>query len=176
MPMSLDLTPKAESPDPAPVAGISEWACYYANHPHGPAPDPERVIEDTIDRHPDHAVTAMHRHGKACIGGVGSKCLIEVHKTENTGFYDPQPVYAMADLEYAAGVDAISLYQSESLARMDYLASMLPELARPSICARRTAELPRPEFPANYPIACDWHSLPEGQEALDVEIAGNQAL
>ena len=133
-------------------------------------------IKDDLGRHPEHAVAAMHRHGKACIGGVGSKCLIEVGKNENTGFYDPQPVYAMADLGYAAGVDAMSLYQSESLARMAYLASMLPELARPSLCARHAAELPRPDFPPDYPIACDWHSLPEGQEALDVEIAGNQAL
>ena len=118
----------------------------------------------------------MHRHGEACIGGVGSKCLIEVHKTENTGFYDSQPVYAMADLRYAAGVDAMSLYQSESLARMDSLASMLPELVRPPLSPQRAAELPRPDFPANYPIACDWHSQLEGQEALDVEIAGNLAL
>ena len=49
MPMPLELTPRSETPGRASVAGISEWACYYAGHPHDADPDPERVIEDTVD-------------------------------------------------------------------------------------------------------------------------------
>ena len=58
-------------------------------------------------------VKVAHPHNKICIGGIGSKKLIESRVPQNTSFFHLQPVYDWTDKQYQTGVDAPSLYQSE---------------------------------------------------------------
>ena len=65
--------------------------------------------EDLIDLSPfslcrdnpghSHAyhVKVAHRHNKICIGGIGSKKLIESRVQQNASYYHPQPVYDWTD-------------------------------------------------------------------------------
>ena len=115
--------------------------------------------------HVEYHAAAAHRHGKVCIGGVGSKGLIESRVEENTGFYLAQPAYAVAARQYAAGVDGMSLYQSETLVRMDYLAKLLGEVGLPSVVVERAATLPKPTRPRPE-IGMDWHAHMEGRHSL----------
>ena len=117
-----------------------------------------------------------HRHGKWCIGGVGSKRLIENGVEGNTGFYHPQLAYSLADRQYRAGVDGMSLYQSETLVRMDYLAELIRELGKPEVVARRARELPKPDLPEDDDTGMDWHAHARGRYGLRVERAGDAAL
>ena len=114
---------------------------------------------DSRDRYPEYHVATAHKYGKVCYGGIGSKHLIDNQSLENTGFYYPKPVYELARRQYAAGADAMSLYQSEILARMPYLKDMLREIGDREIVAQRARELPDPGFPDDYPIGMDWHTL-----------------
>ena len=128
---------------------------------------------DSLERYPEYHITIAHKYGKVCYGGIGSKHLIENGTPENTGFYDPQPVYALAGRQYAAGADAMSLYQSETLVRMPYLTDMLREIGDRQSVLRRARELPAPDFPEGYPIAMDWHTVAKGAERLGM---GDNAL
>ena len=134
-----------------------------------------RTVED-LDSYPEYHCRVCRRHGKPCIGGIGSLKLIENDVTHNTGFYHPQPVFAMANRQYEAGVEAMSLYQSETLVRMDYLSDLLRVVGRPRVVADRASSLPRPELPDDYPIGKDWHSQPAGREGLRTARAGDSAL
>ncbi len=129
---------------------------------------------EDLDLHTGYHATVAHRHGKWCIGGLGSKGLMESSVEENTGFYEPQPAYALAAQQYAAGVDAISLYQSETLVRMGYLTELLGEVGAPAIAAQRADELPKPTQ-ARPDIGMDWHAHMDGRHSLRTA-AGNAAL
>jgi len=129
---------------------------------------------EDLDLHVEVHTAVAHRYGKVCIGGVGSKGLIESRVEENTGFYVAQPAYALAARQYAAGVDAMSLYQSETLLRMGYLAELLGEVGSPDVVAERTATLPTPTRPRPE-IGLDWHAHLEGPHSLR-SAAGDAAL
>jgi len=135
---------------------------------------PFPLTREDLDLHVSYHVAVTHRHGKLCIGGVGSKGLIESRVEKNTGFYAPQPAYALAARQYAAGVDGMSLYQSETLVRMAYLAQLLSDVGLPSIVAEQANALPRPTRPRPE-IGMDWHAHIEGRHSLRTE-AGNAAL
>ena len=102
-------------------------------------------------------VKIAHQHGKTCIGGLGSLDLIQNHVPTNTGFFRPKPMYRLLDRQYAAGVDAMSVYQSESLARMDYLREHLPLVGDPAAVKARAAA--DPDRQDQSCIGYDWHNL-----------------
>jgi hypothetical protein len=79
-------------------------------------------------------------------------------------YFDPKPVYQLADRQFKAGVDAMSLYQSEQLIQLEHLRTLIRELGDPEMVARRAGELPEPNLPAELIplIGCDWHSKRPG--------------
>jgi hypothetical protein len=121
---------------------------------------------EDVRHYPEYHVAVAHAHGVACYGGIGSYNLIkngnEAGVWENTGFYHPKPVYRLALRQHDAGVDAMTLYQSDSLIHMSYLDELFRVAADPAALRARTAELPDPDLPENYLIGTDWHSrIPE---------------
>ena len=135
---------------------------------------PFPLTREDLDLHVSYHTAAAHKHGKLCIGGVGAKGLIESRVEKNTGFYAPQPAYALAARQYAAGVDGMSLYQSETLVRMEYLAQLLSDVGVPAVVAEQANALPRPTRPRPE-IGMDWHAHMEGRHSLRTEV-GNAAL
>ncbi|MBT4497166.1 MAG: hypothetical protein HOC74_05555 [Gemmatimonadetes bacterium] len=133
------------------------------------------TVEDTGLYVEHHAETA-HRYGKICIGGIGSKRLIESGVEENIGFFHAQPIYALAERQYRAGVDGMSLYQSETLVRMEYLKELIGNLGKPEVVTRMAEELPVPDLPENDDTGMDWHAHGRGRYGLRVEVAGDAAL
>ena len=117
-----------------------------------------------------------HRHNKICIGGIGSKKLIESRVQQNTSFFHPQPVYDWTDKQYQTGVDAVSLYQSETMVRMDYLKETITAIGDRQLVAQRATSLPVPDYPADYPICMDWHTHLPGPHSIDVVQVGDAAL
>ena len=87
-----------------------------------------------------------------------------------------RPVYELALRQYDAGVDAMSLYQSEMLARMPYLQPMIREINDKEAVKRRITELPEYTGSNRHLIGADWHSHPAGVEGLSVKQCGNNAL
>jgi len=132
-------------------------------------------IEDRA-RYPEYHISVVHRYGKVCFSGIGSLNLIRSGVHQNTGFFHRKPVYQMANRQYKAESDAMSLYQSETLVRMDYLKETLQEIGDRELVARRAEELPEPDIPADYPIGLDWHSRLNNGHSLSVKIAGDGAL
>ncbi|MCS5611844.1 MAG: hypothetical protein NZ961_15600, partial [Candidatus Poribacteria bacterium] len=72
--------------------------------------------------------------------------------------------------------DAISLYQSETLVRMDYLKEILTVIGDQKLVAQRAKTMPEPDFPSDYPICMDWHTNVPGQHSIDVSQVGDGAL
>jgi hypothetical protein len=68
----------------------------------------------------------------------------------------------------------MSLYQSETLVRMDYLAELMREVGSPSVVAERATTLPTPISPRPE-IGMDWHANMEGKYGLRSS-AGDDAL
>tara|TARA_Y100000588_G_scaffold192915_1_gene207020 strand:- start:5313 stop:6656 length:1344 start_codon:yes stop_codon:yes gene_type:complete len=129
---------------------------------------------EDLDLHVEYHAAVAHKHGKVCVGGVGSMGLIRNGVEENTGFFEAQPAYALAARQYAAGIDGMSLYQSETLVRMDYLAELMREVGSPSVVAERATTLPTPISPRPE-IGMDWHANMEGKYGLRSS-AGDDAL
>jgi len=121
-------------------------------------------------RYPEYHAATAHEHGKFCIGGIGSLELIreaadddDAIVEENSGFFHPAPVYEKADRQYGAGVDAMSLYQSEALVRMPYLEEPIGAIGDPETVAKRAAETDAPDSLSRYgtaasSIGLDWHA------------------
>jgi hypothetical protein len=106
-------------------------------------------------------VQAMHRHGKLCIGGVGSKGLLAQPD-------DPQALTAkacrLAHEQYQAGVDGMSLYQSETTLRMPHLQELSAKLGdRQAVAAAASDE---PYVGGDDKAGCDWHSMGQGIPAF----------
>lgn len=136
-------------------------------------------VQHYLEGDPDYHVACAHRHGKPCIGGVGHKGLI-ANPNGPVPFGDLpdvpiEYVCKVADRQYRAGVDAMSLYQSESLTRRDYLQPLIRHLGDKDWIADKAVavETPTPDHPHFY-VGKDWHSRPE--EGLTTALAGNLAL
>ncbi|MBM4092564.1 MAG: hypothetical protein FJ276_24575 [Planctomycetes bacterium] len=122
----------------------------------------------------DH-VKLAHQHGKVCIGGLGSLELIRNHVPTNTGFFRPEPMYRLLALQYAAGVDAMSVYQTDTLARIDYLREHLPLIGDPAAVKAR-AVTAKDEQVSPW-LGYDWHTSREGRFAgYELASAVEQAL
>lgn len=127
-------------------------------------------------RYPEYHISTVHKYNKVCFGGIGSLNLIRNGVHKNTGFFYPSPVYQMANRQYEAGADAMSLYQSETLARMNYLIETLKEIGDKKIVAYQVEEIPELEEDEDSSIGLDWHSKLKGGHSLSAQIAGDGAL
>jgi hypothetical protein len=121
---------------------------------------------DDLKLYPEHHIRLAHKHDRACIGGLGSKELIRNGVPENTGFFHPKPAYELVARQYKAGADAISLYQSETLARMPYLHDTLRAISDRMLVAQRAEQLPDPNPPVSPQIGTDWHTRIKNGESL----------
>ena len=150
-----------------------------------------RTLEDTR-LHPEYHIELARRYDKYAIGGIGSLNLMRSkgngNTLENTGFFHAKPVYGKAHRQYAAGCDAMSLYQSETLARLKYLQSTIAELGDKTAVAEKAQHLPDPDpevllrqNSSAGSIGLDWHSawchpkIKRG-ETLSTELSGTSAL
>lgn len=141
------------------------------------------AVEDS-GQYPEQHVAAAHRHGKICIGGIGSLGLMRIEDDlPLERYFHPKPVYALAARLYHAGVDGLSIYQSESLVSRRHLQQVLYEIGDAHVVAQRANELPEP--PTDFPVGLDWHSrfdrtwpgLAHRQpHGLRVAVAGGGAL
>ena len=80
---------------------------------------------------------------------------------KNTGRHWLKPIYELADRQYTAGADAISIYQSERQSRRDYLKPMIKEIGHKKIVAQRVKSLDDPDYPDGYPMGMDWNTKPK---------------
>ena len=150
-----------------------------------------RTIED-INLYPEHHITTAHKHDKYIIGGIGSLNLMRskevANQLNNSGFYHDKPVYEKVARQYRAGADALSIYQSETLARLEYLKTFLSESGNKQTVIEKAKTLPDPDpktlFRNNssaWSIGLDWHSawchpVLRRAESLSTLIAGDSAL
>jgi hypothetical protein len=138
---------------------------------------PFPITKEDLDLHTGFHVDMAHRYDKICMGGIGTKHLKRNSVFRNTGFYHPQPVYALANDQYNAGVDAMTVYQSETLFHLPYLQPMLNQIGNKTRVKTLSLELGNPDFPPNYPVGMDWHTrLPQLRHGLSVEEFGDDAL
>jgi hypothetical protein len=154
------------------------------------APFP-RTVED-LSLYPEYHIERAHRHDKYAIAGLGSLNLMRpVHKgntLHNTGFFHPKPAYAKVDRRNRAGADAVSIYQTETLSRLEYLKELLRDCGDPALVCDKAEDLEDPDVEtlfannsSEWSIGLDWHStwchpnLKTG-EALSPLVAGDAAL
>jgi hypothetical protein len=149
------------------------------------------AIED-LELYPEYAIDTAHRYGKYVIGGLGSLNLLRSkgngHQLKNTGFYHDKPAFQKVARQYRGGADAMSLYQSETLARLDYLSDLIPHLGDKAAVLDKAESLDDPDAEQLFrnnssrrSIGLDWHSswcLPKlkAGESLSTYIAGDSAL
>ena len=131
-----------------------------------PFPD---TIED-LNSYPEYHVKIAHKYGKKCYGGLGCLGIItplisfddaddDDLKRTNTGFYHPKKAYEIVDRQYKAGVDALSLYQTDDLLRLEYPKEMISEIGNKEIVTKRVNELKGVELNAlQEVVGLDWHS------------------
>jgi len=133
-------------------------------------------LRDDLKSYPGYHVQVAHRYDKPCIGGVGSNGM----KERRDVLPDPEAAVAygcrVAHDQYRAGVDAMSLYQSEALCRKDYLRKMIANLGQKEWIATVAEKVPEPpRDDPRYFIGKDWHCGPRN-EGLGTAVCGNLAL
>jgi len=127
---------------------------------------PFPLAAEDLRRHPEYHIDLAHKHGKACIGGVGSLGLVlgdgaAANANAEALFY-PGAACRLAERQLAAGADAMSLYQTETVARLSYLKDFVARA--PDLAALRLdlARLPDKEPPEGFLVGMDWHSKRPG--------------
>lgn len=150
-----------------------------------------RTLEDT-GLFPEYHVETAHKYGKYAIAGIGMLNLMRSkgggQTLENTGFYHPKPVYKKIARQYLAGADALSIYQSETLTRLEYLKPFIREAGARRQVIEKAETMDDPDHEvlfrnnsSEWSLGLDWHSAwcrPNANkaESLSVEISGNSAL
>lgn len=121
---------------------------------------PFPLAAEDPDRHPEYHIALAHRFGKACIAGIGSMGLIlgDGPQPNGTACGPLRPAYELAGRQLAAGADAMSVYQTETIARLPHLKVFLRDVADPAAVRRRLTELPALEPDAPAVAGLDWHS------------------
>ena len=121
---------------------------------------PFPLVREDAARHFDWHIDLAHRQGKACIGGLGSMGLFQHHNMgrPHPFQYEPKPAYEIVQQQYEAGCDGMSVYQTETLARLDYLAELQRDVGYPETIAWKGSDLPGDPRVDLTPIGLDWHS------------------
>ena len=113
-----------------------------------------------LSRHPEYHVALAHKYGKQCIGGIGSLNLIEhyppvPHKQHSS--FDATPIYDSAIRQLNAGVDGMSVYQTDCVCRMPWLKNVLPFVGNPDKCKEKRKDIEQSRFGMFF-TGLDWHS------------------
>jgi hypothetical protein len=132
-------------------------------------------VED-ISRHPEYHVSLAHQYGKACFGGIGSLGLFGPHKEPDKKCFHPRPLYLLAHRQYEAGVDGMSLYQSETLVRLEHLEEHIARLGDKSEVKERAHAGDIPPKPAEFMVGMDWHAKPVCKHSLRTELCAHPGL
>ncbi len=125
---------------------------------------------------PAYHINLAHRHGKACIAGIGSKNLITSRSFENSGFYRPKALFAMADALLGQGADGLSVYQSESVLRMNYIFQDIADLGSRRTIRSRLNQIGHVSLPDDYLFGVDWHTQPPDRMHGLGKTVGDRAL
>lgn len=150
-----------------------------------------RTLED-VQLYPEYHIETAHNYNKYAIGGIGSLNIMRPkensNQLENSGFYHDKPVNEKAARQYEAGADALSIYQSETLVRLQYFQPFLRLSGDKQKVIANARNMPDPDprelFCNNsspWSIGLDWHSswchpsIRKG-ESLSTLIAGSLAL
>ena len=133
--------------------------------------------EVNMGSHPEYHAEVCHRYGKACIGGIGTLALGSGYAPD----FGPQappwkqfPFYQRAFRQHQAGVDGMSIYQTDGV----YMHEDTAELVRPfndaAACERKAQECveqaPEAYIPRRFGFAqgldnhsTAWGYLPSGK-------------
>ena len=113
-----------------------------------------------MTHHFEHHVNTAHLNSKKIIGGIGSLNVIPQQITninQPHGSFEEQPIWNMAYRQLNAGVDGMSVYQTDTICNVAWLKSIIPHLGTIGICAEKRLEWPRLRLNSLL-TGCDWHS------------------
>ena len=65
-------------------------------------------------------------------------------------------------------MNAVSLYQSETMVRMDYLQETVTSIGDRQLVIQRATDLPAADYPAGYPMCMDWQTYLPGPHSINV--------
>ncbi|MFP4026185.1 MAG: hypothetical protein ACLFWL_00150 [Candidatus Brocadiia bacterium] len=139
---------------------------------------PFPITKQDLKRHFREHAELAHEHGKDCIGGLGSMGLFQHNNMSRRRDieYKPKHAYELLAQQYDAGVDSISIYQTETLARMGYLQDLMLEAGTPETVIGRADELPGKSRSDTSPVGVDWHSFPNGLYGVGTSVEAQQSL
>lgn len=113
-----------------------------------------------MSHHFEYHVSRAHHNSKRIIGGIGSLNLIP-HKIKDTSTphasFEEQPVWDMAYRQLNAGVDGMSVYQTDTLCNVSWLKEIIPNLGRIDVCSEKKLGWPSSRM-NSLMTACDWHT------------------
>jgi len=121
--------------------------------------------------HPEYHVGLCHRYGKACIGGIGSLALFPRMGLDTGPQMAPWrqlAFYIRAFRQHQAGVDGMSIYQTDGIYTHDDIAEMVLPFNDAAACERKYMEIveraPEGHHAAKYGFSpgLDWHSTTWG--------------
>ena len=125
--------------------------------------------------HPGYHAELCHRYGKACVGGIGSLALFprmgldtgpQMAPWKQLGFY------IKAFQQHQAGVDGMSIYQTDGIYIHEEIAEMVRPFNDAAACERKYVEIveqaPKGHHAAKYGFSpgLDWHSTTWGGFSL----------
>jgi hypothetical protein len=131
-----------------------------------------------LERHYDYHVDLAHRHGKSCIGGLGSRGLFLPTGNSGRRAIDPVPekAYEVMRQQFDAGCDAMSVYQTETLARLPELQHILRDAADPRAVAEGGGSLTVGQREDTGEVGLDWHSFRRGLYGVGTSVEPQHAL
>lgn len=121
--------------------------------------------------HPEYHVELCHRHGKFCIGGVGSLALTQGTGLECGSKAEPWKqlgFYAKAARQHRAGIDGMGIYQTDSVYSQDELVEMAEPFSSLEACKARAREICERSPDGHWAQKCafspglDWRSTTYG--------------
>lgn len=126
--------------------------------------------EVDMGSHPEYHVEVCHRYGKACIGGIGTLALLGGSSSGSGPTAPPWkqfPFYLRAFRQHQAGVDAMSIYQTDGIYTREELAEFVRPFNDAAACERLAVagiEQAPEELPRRFGFApgLDCHSTAWG--------------
>jgi hypothetical protein len=130
-------------------------------------------------RHFEEHVRWAHEHGKPCIGALGSLGLFThpgMNRIHDHGDFRPRPAWQIMAQQYEVGVDGMSIYQSETLARLPELAELLAAAGDPATVAEMACTAPGPDRDDLTIEGLDWHARVEPRHGIGTSVDAPAAL